>query len=86
MDFFTKLGPQFRLLPVPNFGVNRRDLAATSSASDRNTGIQRPTSSSSRYYRGPAPCSASRVGAPKGSAVRSGGQLRCAGPLPSTVG
>jgi hypothetical protein len=21
-DFFTKLGPQFRLLPVPNFGVN----------------------------------------------------------------
>jgi hypothetical protein len=22
-DFFTKLGPQIRLLPVPNFGVNR---------------------------------------------------------------
>jgi hypothetical protein len=22
MDFFTKLGPQIRLLPVPNFGVN----------------------------------------------------------------
>jgi hypothetical protein len=21
-DFFTKLGPQIRLLPVPNFGVN----------------------------------------------------------------
>jgi hypothetical protein len=24
MDFFTKLGPQIRLLPVPNFGVNSR--------------------------------------------------------------
>jgi hypothetical protein len=23
-DFFTKLGPQIRLLPVPNFGVNKR--------------------------------------------------------------
>jgi hypothetical protein len=22
-DFFTELGPQIRLLPVPNFGVNR---------------------------------------------------------------
>jgi hypothetical protein len=22
MDFFTKLGPQIRILPVPNFGVN----------------------------------------------------------------
>jgi hypothetical protein len=25
-DFFTKLGPQFRLLPVPNFGVNSPHL------------------------------------------------------------
>jgi hypothetical protein len=24
MDFFTKLGPEIRLLPVPNFGVNSR--------------------------------------------------------------
>jgi hypothetical protein len=23
-DFFTKLGPQFRLLPVPNLGVNTK--------------------------------------------------------------
>jgi hypothetical protein len=26
MDFFTKLGPQIRLLPVPNFGVNREEV------------------------------------------------------------
>jgi hypothetical protein len=28
-DFFTKLGPQIRLLPVPNFGVNRLALGPT---------------------------------------------------------
>jgi hypothetical protein len=26
-DFFTKLGPQIRLLPVPNFGVDRESIS-----------------------------------------------------------
>jgi hypothetical protein len=44
-DFFTKLGPQIRLLPVPNFGVNsyairgsrRNDSAATPRAANNNS-------------------------------------------------
>jgi hypothetical protein len=28
-DFFTELGPQIRLLPVPNFGVNNRYICTS---------------------------------------------------------